>query len=168
MFGVINPQLGRRERPVATFKVYAMKNAIKIVAFLTYSVFVTVPQAQPESDIATPIERAEITQNAPDLEQKQKEDWFRLREERKLARQQILSDIKANKQFEIRDFQQSINQQKSNIKAQNENKANEREPFFNKDNGPRENGPDWEKFRHENPPFDTPRPGERGPKYPWI
>ena len=85
-----------------------MKNANKLIALLTSSVFVAVPFAQPESDIATPAGRSEIAQDAPDLGQKQKEDWQRLREERKQARQQILSDIKANAHAEIKDIQQDI------------------------------------------------------------
>jgi hypothetical protein len=56
-----------------------MKNANKIIALLTSSVFVAVPFAQPESDIATPAGRTQIAQDAPDLGQKQKEDWQRLR-----------------------------------------------------------------------------------------
>ena len=56
-----------------------MNNSSKIIALLTGSALVTVPLAQPESDIATPMEKTEITQSAPDLGQKQKEDWQRLR-----------------------------------------------------------------------------------------
>ena len=77
-----------------------MKNTSTLIALLTCSAFVTVPCAQPESDIAIPAEKTEITQGAPDLGLKEKENWQRLREERKLARQQILSDIRANAQAE--------------------------------------------------------------------
>ena len=91
-----------------------MKNTNKIITLLTSSVFVTVPLAQPESDIATPVEKTEFTQGVPDLEQAQKENWQRLREERKHARQQILSDIKANAQAEIKDIQQDLVKQKPN------------------------------------------------------
>ena len=140
-----------------------MKNANKLIAFLTSSVFVTVPLAQPESDIATPAERSETIQRVPDLEQKQKEDWRRLREERKIARQQILSEIKASAQAEIKDIQQEIVQQKTNNNI-NENRDLAKENLINKEKGPRENGLDErEKHKPENPPFVTPRPIEHVP-----
>ena len=101
-----------------------MKNTNILIALLTGSAFVTVPLAQPESDIAIPAEKTEITQGAPNLEQKQKEDWQRLREERKLARQQILSDIKANAKAEIKNIQEDVLQQKLN-NNKNENRGNQ-------------------------------------------
>lgn len=147
-----------------------MKNANKIIALLTSSVFVAVPFAQPESDIATPAGRSEIAQDAPDLGQKQKEDWQRLREERKQARQQILSDIKANAHAEIKDVHQEIVQQKEINNNLNENKGFARENLINKENNWQNNNRDeWEKQHPENPPFDVPRPNEhiplpKGPK----
>lgn len=99
-----------------------MKNAsTNTLAFLTIAALATVPQAQPESEIATPAEKAEITQSAPDLGQSEKENWLRLREERKLARQQILSDIKASVKADIKDVQEDLLQQKPN-NNKNENK----------------------------------------------
>ena len=130
-----------------------------------------VPFAQPESDIATPAERSEISQDVPDLGQKQKEDWQRLREERKQARQQILSDIKANAHAEIKDIQQDINLQKTSNNALNENKNIAKENIINKEKGQIEkNRDEWEKQHPENPPFDVPRPNEhiplpKGPKF---
>lgn len=130
-----------------------------------------VPFAQPESDIATPAERSEISQDVPDLGQKQKEDWQRLREERKQARQQILLDIKANAHAEIKDIQQDINLQKTSNNALNENKNIAKENIINKEKGQIEkNRDEWEKQHPENPPFDVPRPNEhiplpKGPKF---
>jgi hypothetical protein len=146
-----------------------MKNTNKIITLLTSSVFVTVPLAQPESDIATPVEKTEFTQGVPDLEQAQKENWQRLREERKRARQQILSDIKANAQAEIKDIQQDLVKQKPN-NAQNENKGIGKEKPIIKEKAPHEiEREKKEKLKHENTPFENPRPGElpiapKGPK----
>ena len=149
-----------------------MKNASTIkLAFLTIAALATVPQAQPESEIATPAEKAEITQSAPDLGQSEKENWLRLREERKQARQQILSDIKANAHAEIKDIQQDINLQKTSNNALNENKNIAKENIINKEKGQIEkNRDEWEKQHPENPPFDVPRPNEhipfpKGPKF---
>ena len=141
-----------------------MKNTSALIALLTGSAFVTVPCAQPESAIATPVQKSEITQSVPDLGQKEKEDWQRLREERKLARQQILSDIKASAQAEIKDVQQEIVQQKPNNKIQNETKDVVKDKLIKKEKGPHEIGPlEWEKHKPEIPPFEIPRPGEHGP-----
>ena len=52
-----------------------MKNTSTLIALLTGSAFVTVPCAQPESDIAIPAEKTEITQGAPDLGQKGIGEW---------------------------------------------------------------------------------------------
>jgi len=139
------------------------------MTLLTSSVFVTVPLAQPESDIAIPAEKTEITQGAPDLEQAQKENWQRLREERKRARQQILSDIKANAQAEIKDIQQDLVKQKPN-NVQNENRGIGKETPIHKEKAPHEiEREKREKLKPENPPIDIPRPGElpiapKGPK----
>lgn len=136
-----------------------MKNTSTLIALLTGSAFVTVPCAQPESDIAIPAEKTEITQGAPDLGQKGKEDWQRLREERKLARQQILSDIKANAQAEIKDVQQEIVQQKANNKIQNETKDVVKDNLIKKEKGPHEKGiGEWEKHKPEFPQVEIPRP----------
>lgn len=136
-----------------------MKNTSALIALLTGSAFVTVPCAQPESDIAIPAEKTEITQGAPDLGQKEKEDWQRLREERKRARQQILSDIKASAQAEIKAAQQEIVQQKTNLKNQNEIKGIARENLINKEKAPHDKGiSDWEKHKPEFPQVEIPRP----------
>ncbi|MBP5769130.1 MAG: hypothetical protein J6W51_08595 [Fibrobacter sp.] len=136
-----------------------MKNTSTLTALLTCSAFVTIPCAQPESDIAIPAEKAEITQGAPDLGLKEKENWQRLREERKRARQQILSDIKASAQAEIKAAQQEIVQQKTNLKNQNENKGIARENLINKEKGPHEKDVgEWEKHKPEFPQIDIPRP----------
>ena len=140
-----------------------MNNTSKIIAFLTGSAFVTVPLAQPESDIATPVEKTEITQSAPDLGQKQKEDWQRLREERKQARQQILSDIKASAKDEVKGAQEDFLEQRMK-NNENWDSPQNRDNLINKEKGPREKGPlEQKKLKPENPPFDVPRPGEHGP-----
>ena len=147
-----------------------MKKTNILIALLTGSAFVTVPLAQPESDIAIPAEKTEITQGAPNLEQKQKEDWQRLREERKLARQQILSELKANAQAEkrnaeIKDIQQEIIQQeKPQQKAKNnlnENKLNAKGNQINKNKEKKGNGlGNLDKPRPGLLPHETPRPIE--------
>ena len=135
-----------------------MKNAstIKIV-FLTIAALATVPQAQPESEIATPAEKAEITQSAPDLGESEKENWLRLREERKQARQQILSDIKANAHAEIKDIQQDIVKQKPNNKNENKEAPLNRGLLQKKNKEPKGNGI-LDKPKPGVLPHDLPRP----------
>lgn len=129
---------------------------------LAVAALATVPSAQPESDIATPAEKAEITQSLPDLGQKEKDDWQRLREERKLARQQILTDIKANAKAEVKDFQQDFFQQKPKSNENWENSLN-RGNSFKKEKEVKENPSEWNKRKPDYPPFENPRPDERFP-----
>lgn len=137
-----------------------MKNASTIkIAFLAIAALATVPQAQPESEIATPAEKAEITQSAPDLGESEKENWLRLREERKQARQQILSDIKANAHAEIKDIQQDIVKQKPNNKIENKEAPLNRGLLQKKNKEPKGNGI-LDKPRPGLLPHETPRPIE--------
>jgi len=138
-----------------------MKNASTIkLAFLTIAALATVPQAQPESEIATPAEKAEITQSAPDLGESEKENWLRLREERKQARQQILSDIKANVKAEIKDVQEDLLQQKpNNNKNENKEAPLNRGLLQKKNKEPKGNGI-LDKPKPGVLPHDLPRPIE--------
>ena len=137
-----------------------MKNASTIkIAFLAIAALATVPQAQPESEIATPAEKVEITQSAPDLGESEKENWLRLREERKQARQQILSDIKANAHAEIKDIQQDIVKQKPNNKIENKEAPLNRGLLQKKNKEPKGNGI-LDKPRPGLLPHETPRPIE--------
>ena len=141
-----------------------MKNAsFYILVFLILTTFVTVPLAQPESDIATPVKKGEIAQSAPDLGQKEREDWQRLREERRLARQQILTDIKANTQAEKQRIQQDASLQKM---KNNENMGDpfNKENFMNKERRPMGENPfEFNKRFPDNHPFDEPKPFDRYP-----
>ena len=140
-----------------------MRNrSLFIFAFSILAAFATIPSAQPESDIAIPAERPEAAQSVPDLGQKEKDDWQRLREERKLARQQILTDIKASAKAEIKDIRQDIDQQKPTNNENWENFQN-RGPSANKGNVLKGEFMNWNRHRPETPPFDTPKPDERNP-----
>ena len=103
-----------------------------------------------------------MNQNIPDLGQKEKDDWQRLREERKLARQQILTDIKANAKAEVKDIQQDFFQQKPKNNENWENSLN-RGNSINKEKSSKDKQPEWDKRKNEYPPFDVPRPDERFP-----
>ena len=129
---------------------------------LAVAALATVPSAQPESDIATPAGRAEMNQNIPDLGQKEKDDWQRLREERKLARQQILTEIKANVKAEVKDIQQDFFQQKSKNNENWKNSLNQGNSI-NKEKSSKDKQPEWNKRWNEAPPFDAPKPNERFP-----
>ena len=138
-----------------------MKNAsTNTLAFLTIAALATVSSAQPESDIATPAEKVEITQSAPDLGQSEKENWLRLREERKQARQQILSDIKANAKAEIKDVQEDLLQQKPNNNKNENKEAPLNKGQLQKKNKELKGNGNLEKPRPGLLPHETPRPIE--------
>jgi hypothetical protein len=138
-----------------------MKNAsTNTLAFLTIAALATVSSAQPESDIATPAEKVEITQSAPDLGQSEKENWLRLREERKQARQQILSDIKANAKAEIKDIQEDLLQQKPNNNKNESKEVPLSKGQLQKKNKELKGIGNLEKPRPGLLPHETPRPIE--------
>ena len=148
-----------------------MKNAsANKLAFLTIAALATIPSAQPESDIAIPAGKVEISQGAPDLGQNEKENWLRLREERKAARQQILSDIKANAKAEIRGIQEDRLQQKANNSI-NENKEHPQNNGLlqKKEKEPKVIGPGNQEIpRPAIRPHENPKPIEhiQFPRYP--
>lgn len=142
-----------------------MKNASSnIFVISTIAALATAPSAQPESDIAIPAEKRGIMQSIPDLGQKEKEDWLRLREERKIARQQILTDIKANAKDEVKDIQQERLQQKAinNLNEVKENPLGKETPLKN-NKDPKEVGPGFERPRPIIPPFERPKLIEHTP-----
>lgn len=76
-----------------------------IIAFLLATLFATYTHAQPESDIAVPTSSS-YERDIPNIGNEESENWQRLREERKAAREQILANIKDNLKAEKKELQQ--------------------------------------------------------------
>ena len=67
---------------------------ISTILLATAFSFAAGESSAPESYVPTPAEKQEISRETPDLSQKERADWQRMREERKQAREQILSKLR--------------------------------------------------------------------------
>lgn len=110
---------------------------------------------RPESSVPTPVERAEISKETPDLGTKENEDWQRMRAERRKAREQILSDLRSQNAAE-----------KQNLRHNGSKNRNENARFEGDvpKNQPRERRPLYERNEPQpmNPPRDMPGPMREG------
>lgn len=87
---------------------------ISIFLMLTATAVVAQPLDRPESSIPTPAERAAVSKDAPALGAKESEDWQRLRAERRQAREQILSDLRASSAAEKNSIRKEVSKNKEN------------------------------------------------------
>lgn len=113
---------------------------------------------RPMSSVPTPAERAEISEETPDLGAKESEDWQKMRAERRKAREQILSDLRGRSSMEKQNFRQNtVKKRDENAHFEGEfpkNQSRERNPFYERPESQygypqRENrGPGFEGDRH--------------------
>ena len=67
---------------------------ISAILFATAISFAAGESSAPESYVPTPAEKQEFSKETPGLSQQERADWQRMREERKQAREQILSKLR--------------------------------------------------------------------------
>ena len=87
---------------------------------------------RPESSIPTPAAKSEVSQETPTLGAKESEDWKKLREERRAAREQILSDLRSSSAAEKQSIRQNVTkvQPRPNFEGEIPKNARERKPAF--------------------------------------
>lgn len=74
-----------------------MKRIIVSLLFLVASVAYAADEfSRPENSVPTPVEKNEMCENSPVLDSKDNEDWEKMREERREARQRILQELRKN------------------------------------------------------------------------
>ena len=81
---------------------------ISAILFTAAFSFAAGESSVPASDVPTPAERQGITKESPNLGQKEREDWQRLREERKQAREEILSRLRESPSAERQNIRQDL------------------------------------------------------------
>ena len=81
---------------------------ISTILFTTAISFAASETSVPTSDVPTPAERQGITRESPNLGQKEREDWQRMREERKQAREEILSRLRESSAAERQNIRQDL------------------------------------------------------------
>lgn len=132
---------------------------ISIILLSTVGLFAVGSFAQPESYVPTPVEKSEISQESPKLGDKESANWQKMRAERKLAREQILSKLRESSRMEKKSIRTEVSQ-KRNEKSHTEGPT----PKIN----PHEKGPGFERpdAHNQNPMRDKPVPGPKGdPKH---
>lgn len=90
--------------------------------------------ARPLSSVPTPAERMELSKDSPKLGAKESADWQRMREERKHAREQILSNLRKSSIAEKQNIQQNVSQKRNSSSrfegASQNNPLRERKPSY--------------------------------------
>lgn len=88
---------------------------ISAILFTTALSFAAVDSSVPESDVPTPAERQGISKESPNLGQKEREDWMRMREERKQAREEILSRLRESPARERQNIRQDLSRNRDEM-----------------------------------------------------
>lgn len=76
-----------------------MKNFKSIILIITILLSISVAAEEPlkpEFSAPTPAEKQELTKDNSDLSPKERENWNKLRKERREAREQVFSEIRKN------------------------------------------------------------------------
>jgi hypothetical protein len=85
-----------------------MKRLLMTVLFFAVIAFAEESSVRPESAIPTPAEEVEISKENRDLAAKEREDWQRMRAERKQARERILSEMRNKSVAEKRAMREEM------------------------------------------------------------
>ena len=85
-----------------------MKRLLMTVLFFVAVAFAQETSVRPESAIPTPAEEMGISKENRDLAAKEREDWQRMRAERKQAREQILSEMRNKSAAEKRAMREEM------------------------------------------------------------
>ena len=121
-----------------------MKRLITLLMVCAAMAFAAESSVRPEADVATPAEEAGISKDSREFAASDRENWQKMRAERKQAREQILSDLR-NRSAE----------EKNSMRWESEK---------NRDKTPRfEEGPPKNFDHRQNPNMDRPRFNEPPP-----
>ena len=115
----------------------------------------------PAADVPTPAERQNIAKESPKQGQKEREDWKRMREERKQAREEILSKLRESPADERRSMRQNMNRGREERPRDPEN-FEPRPRYNDMDHAPGQNNPPPQNQQKEPPQKDPSRKEPRG------
>ena len=87
-------QVGKMEKSL--FRRLSMKKMVVASAMVAVAAMANDMDSRPAASVLTPVERNATFDNVPNLSEKENVDWQRLREERRVARQQILQNLREN------------------------------------------------------------------------
>ena len=160
-----------------------MKKIVMASAVMAASAFALDLESRPEASVPTPVETREAFDKGPNMSDKEKGDWQKLREERRVAREQILKNLRENSAVEKKDgraftakpstqespFEKNVDNQKREFVREEKNfeeKEEQKEPWKNP-MGPGRMEPQrpFRPFPIEKNPWEkqNPRDWEKGP-----
>ena len=154
-----------------------MKKIVMASAVMAATAMAGEIDSRPEASVPTPVEARETLDKVPKMSEKENVDWQKMREERRIAREQILKDLRNNSVAQKKEMREAIakpavseippvaekplekNVEKPKDELVREKKMDEKEPLNNPRGGFVPFGPGRMEPKR---PF-VPRPIERNP-----
>ncbi|SHM83704.1 hypothetical protein [Fibrobacter sp. UWB7] len=81
-----------------------MKKIVMASAVMAATAMAGEIDSRPEASVPTPVEARETLDKAPKMSEKENVDWQKMREERRIAREQILKDLRNNSAAEKKEM----------------------------------------------------------------
>ena len=85
-----------------------MKKIVMASAVMAATAMAGEIESRPEASVPTPVERSEALDKVPKMSEKENVDWQKMREERRIAREQILKDLRNNSAAEKKELREAI------------------------------------------------------------
>ena len=85
-----------------------MKKIVMASAVMAATAMAGEIDSRPEASVPTPVEARETLDKVPKMSEKENVDWQKMREERRLAREQILKDLRNNSVAEKKELREAV------------------------------------------------------------
>lgn len=85
-----------------------MKKIVMASAVMAATAMAGEIDSRPEASVPTPVEARETLDKVPKMSEKENVDWQKMREERRLAREQILKDLRNNSVAEKKELRDEL------------------------------------------------------------
>ena len=85
-----------------------MKKIVMASAVMAATAMAGEIDSRPEASVPTPVEARETLDKVPKMSEKENVDWQKMREERRLAREQILKDLRYNSVAEKKELRNEL------------------------------------------------------------
>lgn len=85
-----------------------MKKIVMASAVMAATAMAGEIESRPEASVPTPVEARETLDKAPKMSEKENVDWQKMREERRIAREQILKDLRNNSAAEKKELREAV------------------------------------------------------------
>ena len=85
-----------------------MKKIVMASAVMAATAMAGEIDSRPEASVPTPVEAREALDKVPKMSEKENVDWQKMREERRIAREQILRDLRNNSAAEKKELREAV------------------------------------------------------------